>query len=78
MSDTTELPEQRVALASPVKVLSRVMGSEPTVLEYRVVRRRPSVFEIELVGEDRVIAVPRSPGQNAGEALRSYLRGGAA
>ena len=77
MSDTTELPEQRVALASPVKALRRIVDSEPTVLEYRVLRRRTSMFEIELVGEDRVIAVPRSPGQNAGEALRSYLRGGA-
>lgn len=77
-----EIPEniepENGLFATPVRSVRTTIDGRPTVATFTVLRRFANRFEIQLTGEDRVVTVPRAAGQNATQALRVYLTGGAA
>lgn len=82
MNFPNDIPEnaepESDSFANPVRSVRTVIDGRPTVTNFTVEKRFPNRFEIYLHGEDKVVRVPRAPGQNAAQALRAYLTGGAA
>ena len=82
MNFPNEIPEntepENGSFAAPVRSIRTRIDGRPTVTNFTVLRRFANRFEIQLHNEDRVVVVPRASGQNAQQALRVYLTGGAA
>lgn len=76
-----ETPDSEVevdeSFANPVRSVRAAIDGRPTITNFKRLKAFPNRFEIYFPNENRVAVVPRNPGENAVQAVRRFLQGGA-